>query len=107
MLVRIRKPGPWGGGGGFEAFAGISDKTDRRIYNPDHYLPPCLLLAFGEKTFLVENSLYLSCSSLALQVQLLKDEAEDLGEKVVDGRPISLLQLLAFYPASQTQRVLT
>ena len=63
-----------------------------------------MTLAFGEKTFF-----YLSCSSLALQVELLKDEAEDLGEKVVNGRPIlQLLQLLAFCPAApQTQRVLT
>ena len=81
-------------------------------------MPPCLLLAFCQVGWLVgvlvmvenfwEHSLYLSCSSLALQVELLKDEAEDLWEKVVNGRPISLLQILAFCPAPQTQtRVLT
>ena len=75
-------------------------------------MPPCLLLAFCQVGWLVENfwehSLYLSCSSLALQVKLLKDEAEDLWEKVVNGRPISFLQILAFCPAPQAQtRVLT
>ena len=62
----------------------------------------------GDRVNVEGGSLYLSCPALALQVQLLKDETEDLGEKVVDGRcPVALLELLGFCATPQSRRILT